>query len=221
MNALLVAAAPSSGSRELVASLAREHDLIIAVDGGGTLCAEAGVVPDALIGDLDSIADRDRKLLQDGGSEVLTFPADKDQTDLELAIAHARALGATSLTVTAASGLRLDHTLGSLSAIVAAFNLHPRLVEPTVEAWVLHPEGRASLSLSGQGGTLSLVCWGGPCEITADGLKWPLEHATLHPQSALGVSNVIDSPQADLHIHAGAALAIAPAMPGGVRVWAL
>jgi thiamine pyrophosphokinase len=221
MRALLVAAAPSPGSRTLVASLAHSHDLVIAVDGGGSLCTEAGVRPDVVLGDFDSIDSAHLELLRDSGSEVLSFPADKDLTDLELALAETRVRKATSVTVTAATGMRLDHTVATLAALVGAADLRPQLAEPAVDAWVLHPGGLGQLSLQGRGGTLSLAAWGAPCVLSASGLKWSLERHTLRPDSGLGISNVIVSDSADLVVHEGALLVIAPHMPDRVRVCAV
>jgi thiamine pyrophosphokinase len=221
MKALLVAAAASDGSPALVASLAETHGLVIAVDGGGALCAEAGITPDVVVGDFDSIDSATLDRLARGGSEVISFPADKDQTDLELALTEARTRGATAVTVTAATGLRLDHTLASLAALAGAADLRPEVMEPTLSAWVLHPSGRRQLSVQGRGGTLSLAAWGATCIVSASGLKWLLEAHTLSPESALGVSNVITSDSADLVVHEGTLLVIAPQMPSGVRVCAL
>lgn len=221
MRVLLVAAAASHGSPALVESLAHSHDLVVAVDGGGALCAEAGVNPDVVIGDFDSIDDATLARLHDGGSEVITFPADKDQTDLELALTLARERGATAVTVTAATGLRLDHTVATLAALVGAADLRAEVIEPTLSAWVLHPRSRDRLSVQGRGGTLSLLAWGAPCVVSASGLKWPLVRHTLSPESGRGVSNLITSESADLEVFEGALLVIAPQMPAGVRVCAL
>jgi thiamine pyrophosphokinase len=216
-----VAAAASDGSPALVASLAGSHDLVVAVDGGGALCAEAGIKPDVVVGDFDSLDTATLDRLRADGSELISFPADKDQTDLELALAEARVRGATAVTVTAATGLRLDHTVASLAALVGAADLRPEVSEPMLSAWVLHPNGRRQLSVQGPNGTLSLAAWGAPCVVSASGLKWPLDGHTLSPESGLGLSNVITSDSADLVVHEGALLVMAPRMPGGVRVCAL
>ena len=55
MKALLVCAAPVSGYEAHVLGLAATVDLVIAVDGGARLCFVAGVTPDVVVGDLDSI----------------------------------------------------------------------------------------------------------------------------------------------------------------------
>ena len=103
MRALLVAAAPVAGSVALVAELAPQHDLVIAVDGGGRVCLDAHVTPDLVVGDFDSLDTAVLEELRDAGARVLAFPAEKDATDLELGLAAARDAGADELTVTAVS----------------------------------------------------------------------------------------------------------------------
>ena len=104
---VVVAAAPTGGSAELVAKLSADHDIVIAVDGGGAVCIEAGVTPDIVLGDFDSLDPAALEWLRRVGVTVKAFPADKDQTDLELALAVARGQGAARVTVPAVSSRRL------------------------------------------------------------------------------------------------------------------
>jgi thiamine pyrophosphokinase len=219
MKALIVAAAPVTGSPRLVARLAPTFDPVIAVDGGGSICIDAGVVPDVLLGDFDSIDPAALEWLQGAGARVLTFPADKDQTDLELALDYARSVGVTSVTVTAASSGRLDHTLGALGALAAASALSPELIEPELTAWILALDGRAELLAVGLGATISLVAFGGDAVVSVAGVRWPLDRHVLSPAAALGISNVVTSESgAKVTLHSGVVLALAPRMPHALQI---
>jgi len=220
MRALLVGAAAVEGSQQLLASIAAEHDLVVAIDAGGTLCMQAGVRPDIVVGDFDSIDPADLASLRTSGSRIVTFPADKNETDFELAIAVARHEGATAVTVTAAAGLRLDHTLGVMSVLVGAADLSPTLIDPDTTLWVLGREGREALDVSGNDATFSLVPWGGSAVVSATGVKWPLAHETLSTTTARGISNVIVAAGARVEVHVGSVLVIAPALAGAVRLCA-
>jgi thiamine pyrophosphokinase len=218
MRALVVAAARSAGSVGLVAQLAQTHDLVIAADGGGEICRDAGVTPGVLVGDFDSIAPDVHDVLARSGSEIVSHPADKDETDLELALAQAVHRGATQVTVTAASTGRLDHTLGTLAAIALVAGSAPLLREPDLAGWLLSPDGRTSIALDGVGGVVSLVAWGGPAIASASGLRWPLAREALAPTSARTLSNVIDAPSASITVHSGLLWVLAPYIEGVVRV---
>lgn len=191
MLALLVCAAPVPGSPELVARLAVTADLVIAVDGGGAVCREAGVTPGVLLGDFDSLDSLSVDEFASEGVRIHRFPAEKDATDLELALGEARRMGADQVVVTAALAGRLDHTLGTLGALAAVPALRPRFTEPEMNGWVLHEEGRRELSLTGRGATLSIIPFGGAATVSVTGVRWPLQLADISPESTLGISNRI------------------------------
>ncbi len=121
MRALLVAGSPEPSSPELVAGLAKECDLVVAVDRGAEACRAAGVVPHAFCGDADTVsadtlawirglrgsdapelsvvpADDVRETPEVGqmgeSFGIRLFPPAKYDTDLSLAFSCARELAA-------------------------------------------------------------------------------------------------------------------------------
>jgi thiamine pyrophosphokinase len=214
MRALLVAAAPVAGSVALVARLAHQCDLVIAVDGGGSVCLDAGVKPHMVLGDFDSLHPETLEELTAQGTRVVRFPSHKDRTDLELAFEEARRAGADEVVVTCAVSGRLDHTLAALGALIAAADLRPELAEPDLSGWVLSLQGRGELMLEGVGATVSLMAMCSGTVVSAQGVKWPLEAHKLPEGSGLGVSNVITSESgATLNVVTGAVLVLAPMLP--------
>jgi len=211
MNALLVCASPSPGSAAFVGRLAPLYDLIIAVDGGGSICTEAGVVPDLLVGDFDSLPSAEVDRFVARGVKTLAYPADKDQTDLALALDEARRQGVDTVTITAASSGRLDHTLAVMGALAAAGDLRPTLREPDLSAWILTPSWRPSVRLKGSGATVSVFALTTRATVSATGFRWPLTEATLGSLSSLGISNVItDAAGAMVLVDEGTALVLSP-----------
>jgi thiamine pyrophosphokinase len=165
---------------------------LIAADGGLDHALAAGLRPDVLVGDLDSVSPASMAWAEEHAT-VERHPSDKDLTDTELALAAAAASLPERVIVVAGEGDRLDHTLAAIGSLGA-----PRLVEvPTVEAWwgdtyvrVVHGPGRARLSLP-PGTTVSLLALHGPCEgVSIEGTKWVLDRVALEPMSGWGVSNV-------------------------------
>ncbi len=102
----------------------RSIDLIIAADGGGRHCRRLGLHPDLLIGDLDSIPANVKAEMETEGVRVLAYPPEKDQTDLELALLHAKQVDANQVLVLAGLGRRWDHSVANL--LLAA---HPQFSE--------------------------------------------------------------------------------------------
>ncbi|HED04542.1 MAG TPA: thiamine diphosphokinase, partial [Candidatus Fraserbacteria bacterium] len=97
----------------LLRSLAAQADYRIAADGGWRLARRAGLRVEQVIGDGDSLSLEERtELLKLGIWQ--RHPADKDQTDLELALAEALAQHADKITCAALLGKRADQALGNL-----------------------------------------------------------------------------------------------------------
>jgi thiamine pyrophosphokinase len=140
----------------------------------------------------------------------VAFPAEKDETDLELALKRAREAGAKSVVVTAAASGRLDHTLGVIGAMMGAIDLAPRLVEPEMTAWFLGDAGCRELSVGSPGATISLISWDGTCSVSASGVRWPLKSHPLSADSGLGISNVVTAEKAHIEVHSGRLLVILP-----------
>ncbi len=96
---------------------------VIAVDSGLIYVQEAGVVPDVILGDFDSLG-----YVPEG---ALVHPAIKDKSDLELALDYALEQGATDIVVYGCLGGRMDHTLAALQnlASVAERGVRVRAVD--------------------------------------------------------------------------------------------
>lgn len=92
--------------------LAESVSYIIAADGGQNMARKFGLRPDCIIGDFDSTTqDEDFDCL------TITYPAEKDITDTEGALLHAREKGFSRVLVLGGMGGRLDHTLGNIGLL--------------------------------------------------------------------------------------------------------
>ena len=88
-----------------------EVDVWIGADGGVLTLIENGITPDYAIGDFDSIDITDKEKIHNKAQHVLTYPTDKDETDLELAIDKAIQLRPKQIYLFGVTGGRIDHTL--------------------------------------------------------------------------------------------------------------
>jgi len=101
-----------------VKQIANDCDLLIAADGGAKYFFDIGLTPQVIIGNMDSI-DSDMWKSK-SGIEYIRYPADKDKSDAELAVEYALEHGYEQVILVAATGGRLDHTLGNI-ALVAGY----------------------------------------------------------------------------------------------------
>src|SRR5438552_7488219 len=95
---------------------------VIAADSGLAVATALGVPVDHLVGDLDSVDPAAVEAAEAAGTTVDRHPAEKDATDLELALDAALTRGARQVAVVDAGGDRLDHLLANgLFLALAAF----------------------------------------------------------------------------------------------------
>jgi thiamine pyrophosphokinase len=190
---------------------------IVAADSGLEHVYALGRRADVVVGDMDSVSAAALERAVAEGAAVERYPADKDATDLELALDAVRLQGAARVTVVGAGGGRLDHFLANLLLFAApqwaAFELH--VLIGGAHAVVIRAHDRAELR-GAPGSIVSLLPAGGPVDgVRTTGLRWPLAGDQLPPGSTRGVSNEMTASVATVSIDAGALLAIQPdADPG-------
>jgi len=162
---------------------------ILAADSGLNHAYAHGVRVDKVVGDLDSV---DRFLLKDAkdaGVETIEFPSEKDETDLEIALAEAKKYAADSLIVVGGDGQRPDHFIGNLSVLsgeqTKKWNVKIHLQNSV--AYVCRENQPLEIQATGM---ISLVSVGGLATgVNTNGLKWELKDAELSSDYATGVSN--------------------------------
>ena len=183
-----------------------DAEMVIAADEGIDNARQLGMPVDLLVGDLDSASDGSEAF----AGSVQRHPVDKDQTDLELALAAALAAGMKSVTVVGTMAGRGDHALGNLLLLTAdrwqALRIDARI--DSARAWVV----RDRLVVDGAPDELlSLMAIGGPATgVSTSGLAWPLDSALLESGPGLGLSNRMTGPTAKLSVQQGVLLVIAP-----------
>lgn len=193
---------------DAVRSWLRPDDWIVAADGGTSHALLCGCTPHLIIGDMDSFPTGRQAELEEQGAQFLNFPADKDETDLELALLHAASNGATTILIVGALGGRLDQLLANVQLLARPelANLDVRIVTGNEMAWLV----RDKTSIHGAiGDRVSLIPLGGDVQgVSTHGLRWPLENARLLFGQARGVSNVMTGPRAEIQLEAGLLLCI-------------
>ncbi len=184
-------------------------DLVVAADSGADTATGLGLTPDVVVGDFDSIDLDALERLGHGDTRIERHPADKDASDLELALETAVAQGATRITVVGGGRGRLSHLL--TNAAVLAADRRPVAVHwitPGAEVTVAH--GRSRHTISGEVGQLiSLVPVAGPARgIVTTGLRWELSGDDLDPRSSRGLSNEMLAEAAEIAVGSGTLLII-------------
>lgn len=177
-------------------------DLLLAADGGYSALRRTGLTPHLLLGDMDSL----RNPVQD--VPVMRYPRHKDDTDMALAIRHARALGFRRFRLYGAAGGRQDHVQANLQLMtaLAQSRCEVRLID---RDFTVYAVSGGTLYLTGltRGNTVSVFCAGDRATgVTLRGLDWEVTDARLTGQNPLGVSNRAAGDWASVTVRKGALL---------------
>lgn len=166
----------------------KADDLRIAADSGYLTAKALGDRVDLAVGDFDSMCDSELA----GGAELLRVPAEKDETDTQLAVGEAIRRGADQIVIIGGFGGRLDHTLSSLFIL-------EDLAEAGVYAVMTDGQSRARFvrsgsALIGRSGYkyLSVIAADPKVKgVSAEGCRYPLKNATLSRRRQYAISNEI------------------------------
>ena len=185
----------------------RAGDTLIAADGGFRWCQELGLTPHLLIGDFDSLEDA---LPQ--GIETVRLPVDKDDTDMSAALEAGWRRGCRHFHLYGGTGGRLDHTLANLQLLagLARRGGIGQLFDRDCVATAIADGGSISFP-EGCTGTVSVFAAGGTATgVWEEGLRFPLQDATLESTFPLGVSNCLEGAKARISVASGTLVILYP-----------
>jgi thiamine pyrophosphokinase len=178
-------------------------DVVLAADGGGLHCLTSDVQPSAVIGDMDSLSEEALEALKAAGAKILTYPRQKDHTDLELALDYASGMNPSEIIILAGLGGRWDQSIANI-LLAATYSQAPiRILHGAQEFLFLHAGDQ--LTIQGKpGDIISLIPLGGDARgIRTHGLVHPLEDEPLSFGSTRGISNVLLSESASITLAEG------------------
>ena len=182
----LVIANGEPPKKQLLQSLARECSAVICADGGANIAFKFGILPDAIVGDMDSLH---AEALVKFRKVPTHEDHDDESTDLEKAISWSIKKKYDHIVVVGASGKRLDHTVGNLAVLPKFYpDAVIRIIDDLGEAMYV---GREITVDAKRGDIVSLIPLS-RCEgITTEGLRYSLENEALELGIREGTSNVV------------------------------
>ncbi|PYE52849.1 thiamine diphosphokinase [Deinococcus yavapaiensis] len=183
MNAWILVGGTLTDTPELRRRRETPPALVIAADGGVRHASLLQVEPTLWVGDFDSSDGLDVRNV-----ERVTVPRDKNFTDAELALHHAREAGATHVTFWGAFGGRLDHTLAlvllALRSAEEGLDVELHSGDESAVPLLARVDVRAVL-----GQIVSIVAVDDLAGLTLRGVRWPLTDAHVKRGSGHTVSN--------------------------------
>ncbi len=189
-------------------NLLQEDDYIICADGGVNTIYPAGIIPDLLVGDFDSVEEEILDKLKSEKTEFLKYPKEKDESDLELALLKAIELKPEEIMIFAALGKRLDHIFANLMLLNLPLenDIKCSLIEEDYEIFLINKHIKIK---RGKAVYLSLFPLTPVVEaIETYGLKYLLKSENLYLGPSRGLSNEIIEEEATIKIKNGKLLII-------------
>ena len=164
--------------------LATAHaPLIVAADGGAQALLQAGLVPQAVIGDMDSITDEARAAF----AHLLYPIAEQETTDFDKALRH---VTAPLVLAIGAAGGRFDHELAVMHVLVRRPERPCVVIGAETLVFLCPPELALDLPM---GSVLSLFPMAA-VGVVSRGLRWPTDGLVFAPDSRIGTSNEVAGP---------------------------
>ncbi|MDR0457327.1 MAG: thiamine diphosphokinase [Treponema sp.] len=176
--------------------------LLAAADSGLILAETAGLRPDWIVGDMDSLGGEDR-LRSYLPERVIRHAADKDFTDTELALALLWEKGCDEVWIAGGGGGRIDHLLG-IRDLFEREQFPRRWMTAAEDIHCIDSDDAGGAT----GGNLSITLkpgdvvsvfplGGGPWKAESKGLKWSLDNVHWE-RGRYGLSNAAAMPEVEV-----------------------
>lgn len=184
---------------------------VIAVDAGMETAQALNLIPDMIVGDFDTV----RRPVLDYYRQMEHIVWDvhqpeKDETDTELALSKACALGCSEIMILGATGGRADHMLGNIHLLFPCLQrgIHACLLDPQNKIYLL--DGPKEFEKANVWGKyisflpLTMKVRG----ITLDGFKYPLHEKDIEIGTSLCISNELAQDRASITLEDGVLICV-------------
>ncbi len=185
-------------------------DIVICADGGASNALKMGLIPDVVIGDMDSIKFGVKEKIREKSAKtryIATSP-EKDESDTQLAVEYALGLDVKKIMITGAVGDRIDHTLANIILLTSPGleDIDVRILTDNSDMFIV----RKPVTINGvPGKTITLISLSPYTYFTGTrGLKYELKEEKLDFSPVRGLSNEFIDKKAKLDIREGTLLVI-------------
>ncbi|CFX84538.1 Thiamin pyrophosphokinase [Syntrophomonas zehnderi OL-4] len=179
------------------------QETILCADGGANHAYKMGVVPQIIIGDMDSIFPEVKEYFVKRKVTFKKFPRRKDFTDTQLVLTKAAEMGASEIILLGTLGRRLDHTLSNLYGGIemAQRGIKISHLSPRLAVYLVSKE----LEIIGQAGDLvSVLSLTEQAHgVTVQGFDYPLDQVVLEQKVPYAISNVLSGNRGMISVDEG------------------
>src|SRR6056297_1080006 len=187
INAYIISGGEKNKNLSFYKQKILEVDVNIAYDSGIKVYKRLNIIPDYIIGDLDSADESDIAWAKENNVEILKYPSQKDEIDSELSIMKAQQLGCEKVYISSVTGSRIDHTLAGIYLLGKYSNLDPEIIEEKYEIGIVKDKKNI---ITDKDDSWAILPLGENIEgLTLKGFKYNLYEQKLDKYNSIGVSN--------------------------------
>lgn len=205
MKAILVAAGKPLDKNILLKYC--KDSFVICADYGIKNFINLEILPDLIVGDLDSSDEECKKFIEDKKIKMIKLNTRKDFTDSESALSYLIENKYDEITLLSVTGSRLDHTLSNIFLLEKYFDKAKiKIIDNNNEISYIE-EGDYTFTKDNYK-YLSIISISDKILLSSQGLSYEVENSTINRAASLGVSNEIIDEKAKIILHKGKALII-------------
>lgn len=160
--------------------------IVICADGGTDYARKHSVIPDKVVGDLDSISEEGIRFIEDNNIPLERFKVEKDWTDTEIALDSVPAGSDITIICPLDGNGRLDHIIGNIQLAAGYAPKYNRIVltDGLTSVYMLSGRDSISVDISGYAYPLAVslvpLSFGSSVtDVTTEGLYYSLEGGEL------------------------------------------
>lgn len=186
-----------------------KYDFIICADGGARHLYKVNIMPNYILGDLDSLSSEIIDFYKHSKVKFTQFPSRKNETDAELCINLANDLNVNEIHIIGALGGRIDHTIANINLMyyIKQLGINSTIQTPDEDIFLVSNE---TFIINGnKGDTVSIIPIKGDAKgVTLEYLEYPLNNFEMKYGTPIGISNVMEKNECKITVEDGSLIVI-------------
>ena len=172
MNRVVILADGEFPTHETPLSILKDNEYLVCCDGAAKKCIENGYIPDAIVGDMDSL-DEDFK----SRYKSIIHQSDCQETnDLTKAVEFVISNSPSEIVILGATGKREDHTLGNISLLMEYHLKHNIPIKMYSDYGLFIPLTSTSTLECRKNSQVSIFALTPQSKLESKGLKYPIDN---------------------------------------------
>lgn len=181
----------------------------VAVDSGANIFYKNNILPNLLVGDLDSIDEKSLNYLKSNKIKIDKYPCEKDLTDLEIGLNSLINNGCDEIYALGTIGSRIDHSLANIMILKKMYDLNYKCYMINDKNRVQYIESKKEIIIKKEYENISIVPLSeNGINVSLEGFYYKITDYEMELGSTTGISNYLLNDKGSIKLNRGRALII-------------